>query len=286
MADVAVGDVDDDGDLDVVAAVFGLVRGSVLLLENQGSRRAPRFVERVLDDRPSAVDVELADLDGDGQREIVALLSNQYETVIAYRRRADGAVEQSVIARADDPTWGSSGLELVDLDADGDLDVIWSHGDAVDAMAVTTQHGVHWIENLGGQRFRAHALVFMPGATTTRSADLDADGDLDVVVAATLPPRGMMKVPLAGPAHAASLAWLEQREGHQFVAHVLELDRPQHTALELRDADADGDLDIFVSELNPRAFSRDPSTQASADAWVSVWLNGRADAGRSPRTSE
>jgi hypothetical protein len=114
-------------------------------------------------------------------------------------------------------------------------------------------------------------LAFLPGATMTRSADLDRDGDLDVVVAATLPPPAMASVAIARPAHVASLVWLEQREPRVFLPHTLELDRPQHTALELRDADADGDLDIFVSELNATAFERNPAAQQQ-QPWLSVWL--------------
>jgi hypothetical protein len=97
---------------------------------------------------------------------------------------------------------------------------------------------------------------------------------MDVVAASTLPPAGMMGIELARPEHVASLLWLEQTSGHHFVQHTLELDRPQHTALELRDADADGDLDIFVSEMNQAVLEGGRIRKvASTEAWVSVWLN-------------
>ena len=91
-----------------------------------------------------------------------------------------------MIYAAPHPNWGSSGIELVDLDKDGDLDVLLTHGDTFDDGIVKPYHGIQWLENTGGYPFVEHTLAQMPGVHRAQAADLDGDGDLDIVAAALL----------------------------------------------------------------------------------------------------
>ena len=47
-------------------------------------------------------------------------------------------------------------------------------------------HGIQWLENTGGYPFVEHTLAQMPGVHRAQAADIDGDGDLDIVACALL----------------------------------------------------------------------------------------------------
>jgi hypothetical protein len=268
VADVQAADLDGDGDLDLVVAAFGLhTRGSVLVLENRTTDwTEPRFAPRTVDPRAGAIHVPVADLDGDGRPDFVALLAQQHEAVVAFLNRGGGAFEAREIFRAPSPAWGSTGIDLVDMDADGDLDVLATNGATLDDATVKPWHGVRWLENRGDPPFERHDLAALPGAHRARAADLDGDGDLDVAVAAFLPDPDRVRGALA------SLVWLERRADGTFARHTLQAGQLSHPTLDLGDADGDGDVDIVTGNLVGFTFAR-TDTGFRADGWVELWEN-------------
>lgn len=261
VADVRAGDFDADGDLDLVVAEFGWNKtGRVLLLENTGTQEGiPRFNLRVLDERHGAIHVPIVDIDQDGRLDFVALVSQEHETIDLFQNRGASVFERQTLFDARDPSFGSSGIELVDLDRDGDLDLLYTNGDTYDSYYLKPYHAVRWIENLGAGQWRHQELCRMPGVLRALAADLDGDGDLDVVACSLVPQKVRStydNVPLA------SLIWLEQTEPGTFVRHVLEIGRPQHATLEVGDFDGDGDWDVAVGN-----FEQDERTA------VTIWWN-------------
>ncbi|HSD28303.1 MAG TPA: VCBS repeat-containing protein [Vicinamibacteria bacterium] len=266
--DVEAADFDGDGDLDLVVAAFGLhTRGGTLLLENQTTDwKEPRFEARTLDERAGAIHVPTADLDGDGRIDFVALLAQQHEAAVAFLNRGRGEFEMRTLFAARTPAWGSTGIDLTDFDADGDLDVLMTNGATLDDATVKPWHGVRWLENRGAYPFDTHDLAALAGAHRARSADLDGDGDLDVAAAAFLP----------DPEHTrgsfASLVWLERRPDGSFVRHTLQAGQLSHTTLDLADYDGDGDVDIVTGNFVGFTFARmNPGFRA--DGWVELWEN-------------
>jgi hypothetical protein len=260
-SDARAADFDGDGDLDVIVGSFGWrTTGNVTLLENKTTNwRTPAFVPQVIDPRTGAIHVPIVDLNKDGKPDFVVLLAQQHESVIAYVNRGKGlAFTPQVVYEAPHPNWGSSGIDLVDLDKDGDMDVLLTHGDTFDDFVLKPYHGIIWLENTGTFPFVEHRLATLPGAQRAQAADLDGDGDLDIVASAFV----------AGEAapNLASLVWLEQTAPGRFERRTLEGGTPSHATLDLGDVDGDGKPDIVAGWF---------ALGKGLGAWADIWRNER-----------
>jgi hypothetical protein len=268
VADVEAGDFDGDGRVDLVVAAFGWFRtGEITVLLNRTEDWShPSFERKVIDSRAGAIHVLPTDLDGDGKLDFVALLAQQYESVVAYLGDGRGGFRAQTLYAGPHPNWGSSGIALVDFDGDGDQDVLVTNGDMFDDDILKPYHGIQWLENQGRLRFQAHPLAPLPGAHRAIAADLDGDGDLDVAASAFTGVASMAAGAAgAGPGQPA-LVWLERVKGGRFVRHTIAQGVPRYATLAVGDVDGDGDLDLVTGLLTLRS---------SSDHWLEVWENQR-----------
>jgi hypothetical protein len=267
VADVQAADFDGDGDLDLVVAVFGrLSVGEVLYLENQTTDPAkPVFVRSTIDARHGSIHVPVADLNGDGRPDFVALLSQEHEEVVAYLNAGPGKFDPHVIYAAPHPAFGSSGIQLVDLDGDGDLDVLMTNGDVLDSSLLRPYHGIRWLENRGSYPFVEHPLTSIYGVHRAVAADFDGDGDLDIAAATFLP--GSYYQPFREQMKLDAVIILEQTTPGTFVRHSLEKVSCDHLTCDAADYDGDGKPDLVLGN-----FFAPLDSQAEAD-WVTVWRN-------------
>lgn len=265
VADVQPADFDGDQDIDLVVAEFGWhTTGRILLLRNDGPPAAPKFTLQVIDRRPGTIHVPVVDLNRDGRPDFVALISQETEAVVAFLNQGDGTFDKQTIYSAEDPSFGSSGIQVVDLDRDGDDDVLMTNGDMFDSFLIKPYHGIQWLENTGKFPFVAHHMAAMPGVHRALAGDLDKDGDLDIVVAAFLP--ASVRESPAGKS-LDSLIWLEQSRPGVFVRHALETGNCVHAALDVADLDGDDDLDIVAGAFRDRGSAEQPI--------ATIWWNER-----------
>jgi hypothetical protein len=271
VADVQAADFRGVGKLDLVVAVFGWQStGEILYLENRtADPRKPKFARRVLDKRHGTIHVPVADLDGDGRPDFVALISQEHEAVVAFLNRGGGNFTPKTLYRAPHPAYGSSGIQLVDLNGDGKLDVLYTNGDILDEPYLfKPYHGVQWLENKGGLRFEHHPLTPMYGVHRAVAGDLLGTGRQDVVAVSFLPRD---KFPQRKKRKADAIVILEQVAPGKFERHSLAVGTNDHVTCAVGDLYGTGRLDVVVGNFHSP--SRHP---------VTIWKNlgRRKEAGR------
>ncbi|HVO13399.1 MAG TPA: VCBS repeat-containing protein [Vicinamibacteria bacterium] len=278
-ADVEAADFNGDGKLDLVVAAFGWhTVGGIYVYENHSPDvHHPQFEGYPVDARPGGIHVIPVDLNHDGKMDFVGLISQQYEHVVAYLNRGPGkGFRPETIFRAITPVWGSSGIQLADIDGDGDLDLLMTNGDSLDDFTVRPFHGVRWFENQGTFPWLQHDLVAMPGVHRAQAVDMNGDGKLDIVCAAFLPnaehPAFQLLERQGDLAPFTSIGWLEQTAKGVFVPHPLETGKLTHTTLDVGDFDGDGDIDIVTGNFVGFTFTKS-DTGFKADTTVDLWVN-------------
>lgn len=251
VADVQPGDFDSDGDLDLVVAEFGWHKtGGIHVLYNELDAAGERtFRDLKLDDRPGTIHVPVTDLDGDGRLDFVALVSQEHEVIEAFLNRESGFVKTRIYS-APDPSYGSSGIELTDIDSDGDIDIVYTVGDTFDSFLMKPYHGIWILRNQGQLKFEPQHIAAMPGVLRAVCKDLDGDGDQDIIAAALLPLKSVYG---KNRSDLQALIWLEQTPDGQFRRHVIRHGLPIYTALVVSDVDGDSDPDIVAGCFHPEA---------------------------------
>ena len=251
VADTRAADLDGDGDLDLIVAEFGWRRsGRLYWLENDGGDRLrPKLTPHELDHRAGAIDAIPLDFNGDGRLDIVTVMSQHYEEVVLHLNEGGGVFTPKVISPAHDPAFGSSGIELVDLDRDGDLDVVYSNGDTFDSKLVKPYHGIQWLENRGEFPFVEHRIADLAGAYRAVTGDLDRDGDLDIVAGAFLPRQLLGNTDLR---NLDSLVVLEQTAPGKFSRHRVLAGDFAYASLALDDLNGDGFPEIVLGVFQLR----------------------------------
>jgi hypothetical protein len=246
VADVRAADFTGHGKLDLVVAEFGWHQaGSILLLENQTTDwKQPRFVPRLLDGRHGTTHVPVADLNGDGKPDFVAVISQEHETVVAFLNEGGGRFRQETIYTAPHPTWGCDGIQLVDLNGDGKLDVLLTNGDSLDApYLLKPYHGLTWLENRGSYPFTPHRLADCYGAISPVAADFDGNGLLDVAFVTFLPAEFF---PQRASQGLEAVVLLEQVAPGKFVRHALETETCDHLTCAAGDLNGVGRPDLVI----------------------------------------
>ena len=179
-ATVYAADLDGDGDQDVLSA-SGFIRddgyilnGEVVWYENDGQGN---FSEQQLITTQvvSPQEVYAADLDGDGDQDVLSASFSDFK-VAWYENDGQGNFgEQQVI---ENQAFGTRSVYATDLDQDGDQDVL-------SGFAGRGTEKLAWYENDGQGNFSEQQVITTQASfiTSVYAADLDGDGDQDVLSA-------------------------------------------------------------------------------------------------------
>jgi hypothetical protein len=241
VSDVRAGDIDGDSDMDLAVAQFGYDDGETRWMENQGNWK---FENHILQHLSGGINVELTDIDKDGDLDIFSLISQEWEEIYLFENDGSGNFTTRLIYGSSNEDYGSSGIFMSDLDKDGDQDVLYTNGDAFDYIPPQGRpwHGVQWLENKGNMHFEFHRICDFVGAYNARAVDLDNDGDLDLFAVSAFN--------LWSKPESMSIIWLENDGKQQFTKHDI-TNNPTHIiTLETGDFNRDGLTDFVTGGMH------------------------------------
>jgi len=179
----------------------------------------------------SAYAVVAADLDGDGD---VDALSAQFDR-IAWYENTDGNGRFGPPRLVTTAVWVARSLFTADFNGDGDIDI---------ASASQNDGKIAWYENTDGRgTFGPQQVIFnnADGASSVFGADLDGDGDQDLLMASSG----------SYPTYAGMIGWFENIDGRGTFGSLRVISSEVVGAMSVfgTDIDGDGDTDVFSASF-------------------------------------
>lgn len=172
-ASVSLGDIDGDGDLDIVLAKGRHWPLHDLILRNNGKGVFQAETLSVEPDRTYSL--ALADLDGDGDLDIVSS-NDKPDKKLVYKN--DGKGSYKVSGEFGDPAWATRYVTLADVNGDKRPDVLVANRNG---NSPNPRHSQVCLNDAKGA-FPKCTPLLIQSATIIVAADFDGDGAVDLLI--------------------------------------------------------------------------------------------------------
>ncbi len=172
----------------------------------------------------------------------MTLFGQAAEGIYAFIQQEDGSFREEKWLEFP-ASYGSSYFELLDMDLDGDLDILYTNGDNADYTPILKPyHGIRYFENNGQNEFEESFFYPLHGAYKAKPADYDGDGDLDIAAISFFPDFEN---------HIEEgFVYLENDGANNYTAYSFpDVGEGRWITMDAGDIDQDGDLDILIGSL-------------------------------------
>ena len=215
-------DVDGDGDIDLLSVSSKDSR--IVWYENIDGKGTFGDQAIIATRADRATSVNAADLDGDGDMDVLSAFSASPESdeIVWYENTDGKGAFGNGLVISTQVRWTRS-LSVEDLDGDGDMDVV---------SASSTDGKVAWYENTDGKGAfgKQRVIAVELSANSVHTADIDGDGDVDVVSGAN------------------TISWHENTDGNGRFEKSEIIDGRGYDSVRsvfASDLDGDGDVDVL-----------------------------------------
>lgn len=170
-ASMVASDLDNDGDLDILGAVFE--EDAIVYWRNDGGSPLVWTKQLIDTDFQRAISVYAVDIDGDGDADVLGAAAVKNEITLWKNEGGNPLIWKKQVIKRD--FLFAHEVYAHDVDLDGDRDILGASS-ALNRITLWRNDGgdpIQWIEQIIDTSFM--------GAKSVRIADFDEDHDLDVV---------------------------------------------------------------------------------------------------------
>ncbi len=229
-------DMDEDGVEDFLICNYGNTLGNLTWYDGTTHQ------EHLLSSFPGARMTLLKDMNSDGKMDIVALFCQAREHISIFYNQGKGEFrEEEVMVFSS--VYGSSSIDLADMNGDGKLDILYTNGDNADySMILKSYHGLRIFNNDGQNKFKEAYFYPIYGAGEVLARDFDGDGDVDLATIAFFPDA--VNKPSEG------FLFFENKGNNRFaISTFAHSSKGKWLVMDAADMDGDGREDIVLGSF-------------------------------------